>query len=287
MMKIGNMKIIKMMKYIFFVILVGIAAALAVFLYARYIEPQMLLVSKVAIKSAKAKASFKVVFFSDVHIGRFSGEKELEKIVLKINEQEPDIIIFGGDFFDAYHNDKDILDIDAIAAQTAKLSAKYGKFALWGNHDYGGGSKGIYADFMQSANLKILRNETLQIDELGVSVTGLDDMLLGKPMLNTQELKSDYFNIAACHEPDVSLALPTENVELFLGGHSHGGQVNLPFITERFLPKGAKTYVRGMYQNQGKTGDTDVFVSRGIGMTKLPYRFASAPEIVVIEVSAE
>lgn len=253
-------------------------------LYARFVEPNLLVAKRLALQSSVEIEPLKIVFFSDTHFGEFYKQDKLEKIIDKINGEAADLVIFGGDFFDAYYKDRAVLDLDYLSTQLKQIEAKQGKFAVWGNHDYGGGSSRVYEQLMTEGGFTLLNNQTTLIDGSNITVTGLDDYLLGNPDRDTEKLSAENFNILISHAPDIVDNMDLNSVDLILSGHSHGGQINLPFLTEMALPLGAQRYVRGLYDFQTPK-DTKLFVSKGLGLTQLPYRFMSLPELVVIEVT--
>lgn len=273
----------KQVKRFFTALVLLVLLAGGVFVYARYVEPNLIATNRSEISTGKQMPPFKIVFFSDTHFGALYGQSKMEKIVARINRERPDLVIFGGDFFDAYAHDIALLDLDYLSEQLSEIDAKYAKLAVWGNHDYGGGSVRIYEQLMERGGFEVLRNQSITLQELNVTVTGLDDFLLGNPQTELAEvLEPEYVQIIVSHAPDLADSMDLTQVDLMLAGHSHGGQVSLPLITERILPPGAKNYVKGWYHfDEG----TQLLVSKGLGLTKLPYRFLNVPEINVIEVA--
>lgn len=266
----------------FGVLLVAAALAACLYGYARYIEPNLLTVTEYEARAENGAQLCNIVFFSDTHFGELYDLRKLEKIVRKINEQDADIVIFGGDFFDNYARDRSLLDLEYAGEQLAKIEAKQGKFAVFGNHDYGGGAVRIYEDVMTSGGFTVLNDESRFVEGCNLRVVGFDDLLMGHTEKELYRLKSEGFNLVISHEPDVadSVTLPENGV--MLSGHSHGGQVTLPYITERLVPIGSKKYIRGEYESLGQSENITLFVSVGIGTTQLPYRFLTVPEIVTL-----
>lgn len=264
-----------------------VLVATAFFIYSGFIEPNMLVTTAVKKKIPAETLPFKVVLFSDTHFGKHYSQKNVEKIVKKINEQNPDIVVFGGDFFDNYARDKEELDLDYLAEELRKITAKHGKYAVFGNHDHGGGAVRVYEQFMTDSGFEVLRNESISIDELNINIIGLDDFRLGRVDRSLYSIDNSRFNLIIAHQPDVIDLMEIKGSNLMLSGHSHGGQVSLPFITDRILPSGAKHYIKGLYSFDSEKIDaeTNLFVTKGIGMTTLPLRFLNPPEIAVIDFS--
>lgn len=264
-------------------LLIFIAAALLLSAYMIFIEPSMIVYEKLDRKVPESVKECKIVFFSDTHMKGRRSIKQLERAIESINEQSPDIVIFGGDFFDNYYRDKSHLDLRQISASLKKISAKYAKLAVYGNHDHGGGAAGAYEEVMAEAGFQLLLNDTVYIAELGLNVTGTDDLQLGYITDDMYEPFTDDFNLIVTHSPDFADEITAKNA-LVLAGHSHGGQVNLPFITKKIMPPGARKYRRGLYTNElNKGNDFWLFVSKGIGTTALPIRLFAPPDIAVIE----
>lgn len=256
--------------------------AVCTVLYARFIEPNMLITNRFSVSSPNVKEAFTVVFFSDTHFSGIYPEQNIEKIVERINRQNADIVVFGGDFFDNYQKEKDILDLDYMEEQLSSIEAGYGKYCIWGNHDKGGGSAKIYAEMMEKGGFTLLKNESILIEELNLEIRGLDDYLLGNPDTSTDMMQASRVNIILSHAPDIIDDMDGTNTDIMLSGHSHGGQVFVPEITKKILPDGAKKYVKGLYLFKNSR-DSKLIVSKGIGTTQIPYRFLNIPEIMVLE----
>lgn len=255
--------------------------------YARYVEPYMLITRAVTVDVAKEVPECTVVFFSDTHFGKNYSEKNIERIVKRINRSAPDLVIFGGDFLDNYARDREDLDLEFIGAQLAKIEAAYGKFAVWGNHDYGGGAARIYEDLMARGGFHVLENESLMIEELNMKVFGYDDYLLGSTEASLYQIQSRNFNLIAAHEPVVADLIENTGDNLMLTGHTHGGQIGIPAIRDKVIPRGSGGYAKGLYTQKELETETpmQMFVSSGIGTTLYPVRFLNVPEIVEIRLN--
>lgn len=278
----------KFLKNILKLLFILLFLSAGVFIYARYIEPELLAVKQEKMEIDSQITPCKVVFFTDTHFGELYPQEKAAEIADKIMKQEPDIVIFGGDFFDNYARDRDSLDLDYLKEQFSKIEAPYGKYAVFGNHDYGGGAARVYEEFMTDSGFMVLKNDSIYLEDLKLRIIGYDDYLLGKTDPSLYQIKSTDFNLIVTHEPDVVQFIEASGENLVLAGHSHGGQVSLPFITEKILPPGAKNFVKGWY-NPSKVGinnKTLLYVSKGIGMTVIPFRFLNPPEIVVITLTS-
>lgn len=274
------------MKFLkFFLITAAISTILflGVYVYARYIEPNLLMVNQVNLESSKIDGHLKIVFFGDTHMGEFNNIDQLKRIVEEINAQNPDLVIFTGDLISA--SKKLSVDPDAISQVLKNIQAPYGKYSVMGNHEYATVHQYSYDDLMNAAGFEVLVNDWLDIRKINVRLLGLDDAYSGKPDkdLGDAALNGAY-NIMMTHEPDIIDEMKIDDVQLILAGHTHGGQISIPFLTENFLPTGGKKYVKGLFA-VGSDGQTNLFVTKGTGMGTLPYRFMNEPEIVSIDIN--
>ncbi|GIO25997.1 metallophosphoesterase [Ornithinibacillus bavariensis] len=249
--------------------------------YARNIEPSMLTIKKETITHTKIPASFdniRIVQFSDTHIGFHYTLNQFEELVEKINKLNPDIIVFTGDLVDEpnhYNWNQRLINL------LHSLHAPLGKFWIYGNHDHGGYGTEIVQETMEKAEFILLKNTHHVIENNldRIILTGIDDVMLGKPNLAKalENTNSDLFTILLAHEPDYADHTIDYPVDIQLSGHSHGGQVRFPFIGHLYTPKFAEKYVEGKYTFE--SSNLILYVSRGIGTTRLPYRFLCVPEI--------
>lgn len=251
--------------------------------YAHEIEPASLQITKEMITSYRIPASFnhfKIVQFSDTHIGFQYSFSQLEKLVKTINDQKPDLIVFTGDLIDEPQTFQSSQQLIKVLQQ---LHAKHGKFWIYGNHDHGGYGTDMVNDIMNQAEFQLLKNshKNIELGNEGITLVGVDDLILGSPDLKAALANSDEekFTILLAHEPDYADIARKYFVDVQLSGHSHGGQVRLPLIGHLYTPIYAEKYVQGKYELNNK--DFSLYVNRGIGTTRLPFRFLCKPEIHV------
>ena len=225
-----------------------------------------------------------VVQFSDTHVGDFFTTEDLKKVVDKINEQQADLVLFTGDLMDnAAEYDG---SIDEIATILSKIKATNGKYAVFGNRDYGGGAERFYEDLMESAGFEVLVNSsrTLEVKGTTISLFGADDALIGYYNSNKtmQGISNDHLNLLLIHEPDLISDFLSYPIDLATAGHSHGGQVYIPFYGPLLTTALAEDYVRGLY-DFGNNRKTLLYVNTGIGNTKVPFRLFNVPQISVFK----
>ena len=268
--------LLKLIKLIFTLLcLLGI-----IFVYAIFIEPNRLTTEEVTVSSkytdSKTGQSLTIAQFSDTHLGFQFDLEDLQKAVDKINAQKPDLIFFTGDLIDHANSYDHIEQIGAILAQ---LEAPLGKFAIYGNHDYGGGAERHYQQICAEGGFTLLVNDvkkiTLSNNKL-LCIGGLDEALLGNPDPEAVEAQFSpvAVNILLLHEPDYIEQFKTMP-QLAVAGHSHGGQIQLPFFGPLITTAYAEKYTDGAYP----LDKTLLYVNTGLGTTKLPMRFAVPPVI--------
>lgn len=245
--------------------------------YAWKVEPFLVHVNHVELGKKNDRIPLNVVQISDLQVSEYYETNRLDKVIEKVNAQKPDILLFTGDLFDNYskYPEQRAPMIEKLKA----FKANIGKYAVWGNHDYGGGAVRVYEDVMSAGGFTVLRNqgETLTLsDGRQVFLGGLDDSLLGNPSVSdTLAYRQNYdYAITMTHEPDVADAFIGTDTQLVLAGHSHGGQVWIPFYPIKNVL--AEKYTRGLYQLDAIT---QLYVNTGIGTTSIHARFGVIPEV--------
>jgi uncharacterized protein len=250
--------------------------------YARYVEPKHFVVTKHVIQHPLIPKAFdgtKIVQFSDTHLGHFFELEQLQYVINKINSLQPDIVFFTGDLIDKPNRYPYVKNIAPILQQ---VRAPLGKFAIYGNHDHGGYGTEIYEKIMKESGFDLLVNEhriiTL-LDKSKIIIAGIDDAMLGKPNIKKtfQGIPEDVYTIVLMHEPDIANEIEMFRPHFQLSGHSHGGQIQVPFYGPLITPPLATHFYEGFYQVG--TSNMLLFVNRGLGTTRMPYRFLSKPEI--------
>lgn len=272
----------KLLKFFLMTLALFFILILSIYLYSRYIEPNQLIVKRVTLESDRIDKSIKVVLFSDTHLGEFSQANQLDKIVTKINVENADLVLFMGDLINYTPN----IDINAssVSESLKKIQASSGKYAVVGNHEIALADQYDYTDLMNQGEFEVLINDYLDIPELNIRLLGIDDAYRGQPDKKITAFASDQaYNLLMTHEPDIIDDMDLENIQLVLAGHTHGGQIAIPFLTDKILPIGGRNYLKGLY-SVGAEKQTHLFVSKGIGMSQLPLRFMNLPEIVSIEI---
>lgn len=256
--------------------IICIAAALILLVIALFIEPHRLVVKKHVIP-VDVTQTVRIIHISDTHYRKHFSRNDLLRLIVKVNQYEPDFIVFTGDFMDHYETAKQLRY--QLPPYFQALHAKKAKLAVYGNHDIGGGAKSVYEEMMKESGFYVLRNKRIVFDELQLAFFGIDDALAGYEDRTITEARLQPVQILLAHEPDLVDLLNMKEISIMLSGHTHGGQVRLPLLTKLRLPRGGKHYPRGIYRIQ----NTILSVSSGIGTTQLPLRFACPPEIILYE----
>lgn len=262
-----------------------------------YLETQRLNVSHYNKHLRGLMAPLKVVFISDLHYGTWVQPHQIRTWFKQVQAQHPDVILIGGDLIDSRAS--------ALTSEFLEcfrlLQAPLGTFSVWGNHDYGffrgTGSRNqrpqqSHHDWITrrehsrqafaKVGLRLLRNQGLAIRS-DVWLGGLDDYWQGisDSSATGQGAQSAQTKILMCHNPDAILALKTR-WDLALCGHTHGGQIRLPWLGALLVPSAyGQTYAMGWFH----TKQAQMYVSRGLGVSGLPLRHMCMPEIVVLHLS--
>jgi len=244
-------------------------------LYGYFIEPYWVEVKKVEISTSKLhQTTMRIVQISDTHCAiRPLNEKKTVEI---INGLKPDIIVFTGD---SANNSR---GLKRFKETMGKLEGRLGKFAVRGNID-------VYlwpgADIFGGTGFVELDGNSIEIDKNGekIWITGVSCEKEDKIGDALKKVPEDCFSIFLYHFPDLAEDLNGLNVDLYLAGHTHGGQIDLPFYGAVItLSKFGKRYESGEY----KVGNTVLYVNRGLGLAagiNPKMRFFARPEITVFD----
>lgn len=257
--------------------------------YSFRIEPFRLRVNEYDLnKVNESQNVLRVVQISDLHIKPNYTVDNLARVVDEVNELEADLVIFTGDLYDNYSKYN---DDSHIIAQLQRIQARHGKIAIWGNRDYGGGAMAHYENIMSEGGFDVLKNEHRIFRDNGkqVLITGLDDKLLGNSLMPEidSSLSFDY-KLLLSHEPDIVDYYLDYGYHLSLSGHSHGGQINIPFLP--FINKMAVSntefatkYISGFYSLADDDSQV-IYVNVGLGTTHISARLGVVPEISVFNI---
>lgn len=221
---------------------------------------------------------YRIVQISDLHNAKFG--KNNQKLVDRIRECAPDMIVLTGDLVDSNHTnvDRAVQFVDEIV----KICPVY---YVTGNHEYWLDTSEYenLMDGVASAGVIILDNQVVEISRWDAKfrLVGLDDKSLADGTLEALLSDEKELTVVLAHEPQYFARYAGTGVDLVLSGHAHGGQFRLPFVggivapDQGFLPE----YTAGEYYMNG----TEMIVSRGLGNSVIPVRLFNYPEIVCVE----
>ncbi len=254
------------------------------------IEPDSVVVKETTIKITQWPQAFdhlRIVLISDLHVGSPHIDIEkLREIVATINQQQPDLVLIAGDFVIQDVWGGHFVEPEQIAAELKNLRARDGVYAVLGNHDWWYDGDRI-TRALNNEGIKVLENDVTRVERDGQSIwiAGLADLWTGKQNIEgtLAKIPPSAIVIALTHNPDIFPTLPT-GVALTLAGHTHGGQVSLPFFGRRVVPSAfGERFAIGLLQENGH----QLFVTPGIGTSIIPIRFRVQPEISVLIITSE
>lgn len=224
----------------------------------------------------RREAPLRIAFASDFHAGATTGNALLADACRALDALDPDVLLLGGDFVSVR-----AADIHRLAPHLAKINAPYGKFAVLGNHDL----RSNYPEVIEAladAGVQVLRNSSITLEKpfSDVSICGLDDTTRGYPRADLAIDGTAGTRIVLMHSPDAIEAIGSRPFDLALCGHTHGGQVVLPWGFPLWVPGEGlnRTYVQGRF-GVGPNNASTLIVSRGVGCSTLPLRAFAAPEV--------
>lgn len=276
-MAIKKVKVRKWVKIVFIFILI-ISSTI---LYSRYIGINGLLVNETSIIDSNIPKNFhglKIVQISDIHYKVTTTKEDLKEIVKEINLLKPDIVLFTGDLFDSNikYTKKDYKDLKNILKD---IDYNIGKYAIKGEDDLNNKnwdniiSESDFIDLNDKSEY-IYSNGLEPILLVGISSNYKKNHI--EKTLNTifENTKANYkYSILMLHEADVIDKIDYSKFNLILAGHTHGGQVKLPFIGGIIKDKYAKKYTNDYYELE----KTKLYISSGIGTSKYKFRLLNTP----------
>ena len=221
-----------------------------------------------------ALEGFRIAQISDIHLYPFTTIELVDLAVQMANRLEPDLTVLTGDY--VWHHTEPIFD---LVPSLAQLNAKHGVYAILGNHDLWTDVK-VITHAIEQEGLPLLVNQgvSISVGKSTLYLAGLDDGWSGKPDLAEAMANhpGDAITVLLMHEPDLAPCYaPDKRIHLQLSGHSHGGQVRLPFYGALVLPYLSWKYPMGLYNLDGMW----LYTNRGLGTTNVPVRINCAPEV--------
>jgi predicted MPP superfamily phosphohydrolase len=224
---------------------------------------------------------FRIAHLSDLHIGNLTPRAWAERWARAANAEAPDLAVVTGDMVTsgtAFHDD--------IAGVVGMLEAKHGVFATMGNHDYFGDGEPLMS-LLVGRGVKVLRNAgvVLERGDARLYLAGIDDTWTKRDDLTCalRERPDGVPCVLLAHDPERFRSAIDERVELTLSGHTHGGQIAVPFLYRRLsLSHLSHHFHVGEY----RSGRSTLYVHPGLGTTGPPMRLGVAPEVVILTLRA-
>jgi len=222
----------------------------------------------------------RLVQLSDLHINHFNGY--FRKVAETAMQLRPDIILLTGDYLEEQRN------LSEVRSFLKLLEAPEGIFAVQGNWEYWSRLEGEnLRQKFRSSGVQLLINQQQQLDirDVPLAIHGLD-YPSGSENLVMLEHQADpgRVNLLLSHVPEFSHHLLGNTFDLILSGHTHGGQVRLPFVPPFYLPRYSGDFVAGLYRVGPH--QTPLYVTRGIGTSVLPIRLWCRPEITLLRLQS-
>ena len=221
---------------------------------------------------------YTIAQLTDLHYGLFMPQTVVEKIIHKTNTLQKDLIICTGDYILERNGTK---QIDTVWPQLMKLKANDGVYSVLGNHDHWGSTdRSLY--WLEKSGQSI-RHKAVTIikGEDRIWIGGAGDYLEDDLGIDDafQHAPDNECKILLSHNPDSADTDFKTRIDLMISGHTHGGQVIIPFIGPPILPVKNKLYSSGFIRTDG----TNLYISRGLGWAMIPVRFNCLPEISILK----
>jgi uncharacterized protein len=255
--------------------------------YSTLFEPRFFKVEMIRIELKRLPREFsglRVAQISDIHMGGWMNYKRFQRVADLIMARKPDVLLITGDFLLGHHFTEATWGfLKDLANVLTPLAKSIPSFAVLGNNDYRM-NPGAVRQMLVSSGVRDLTNAVVTLTRAGqrLHLCGVDDVWYGDVRLEhvAGQLNDNSAAILLAHEPDFAdTSAATGKFDLQLSGHTHGGQIVLPFYGPPMLPHLGRKYPSGLY----KVGDMYQYTNRGVGTHALTVRFNCPPEITVFE----
>ncbi|MGJ1191241.1 metallophosphoesterase [Sphingobacterium siyangense] len=228
-----------------------------------------------------------LIQISDIHIGNYVDKDFIKRTFREIGALKPDIVVYTGDFVRLVHNKIPLEELDEVMQDAPK--GKLQTLAILGNHDYGKNFQDSAAadsivSLLNGYSIKVLRNESVITQ--GLRIFGIDDFWgtnfdLVKAMKDYNQSQA---SLVLCHNPDAADLDGWNGYNgWILAGHTHAGQVRIPFWGSPIIPVKNKNYDQGIKKI---SGDRTLYINRGLGHS-IPIRFNARPEVTIFTLRKE
>ncbi len=232
----------------------------------------------------RAYDGFRLALVADLHAGTpHVGVEQVARVADVVSREAPDLVALLGDYVDDEAAFSETVRPADVAGALARMRAPLGRVAVLGNHDWSSAGESVRVA-LRDAGIRVLENEALLLHSGRVPlwVAGLADATERTPDVPAAlaEVPEDAALLVLSHDPDLFPQLPPR-AALMVSGHTHGGQVDLPFhvLRARVTPsRFGDRYAAGHVEESGR----HLYVTRGVGTSAWPIRFRSPPEVVVL-----
>ncbi len=242
-------------------------------------EPYQLVVEHHPIRLRRLPAALdrlRIVHLSDIHHSPTTGRAQIERAVRAANSLDADIIALTGDYIS---HEREYAA--PCAEMLGRLRARCGVYAVLGNHDHWTDAA-LITDLFRAEGIKVLINEGMRFEYQDASfwLAGVDDTMVGLEDLSLALAGScaDEMKLVLAHNPTILRRAARAGVDLVLSGHTHGGQI--AWRSERSSSGRPR---RRMLRGLGRRGDTQIYVTRGLGTSIVPLRYGCRPEVSLLE----
>ncbi len=229
---------------------------------------------------------FTIALLSDFHYDPYFSAHPLRSAIGMVNGLQPDLIALTGDFVSVpwFGDPADAASAAEPCAQLLRqMRAPHGLWAVMGNHDAFTDPDRVTST-LRSTGIQVLSNQSVPIERDGARfwLGGVDDVLGGDAELDAtlHDIPANEATVLLVHEPDYADTVARYSVDLQLSGHTHGGQVRVPFVRPLYLPELARKYVWGLYQIRGLA----LYTNPGLGTVEIPVRLNCPPEITLLTI---
>jgi predicted MPP superfamily phosphohydrolase len=253
--------------------------------YSMLVEPNWLKVEKIKLKLPRLPhtfSGFRIAQISDIHMGSWMNVDRFQRVADMVLAQKPDVLLITGDFLTGHRfSDGSRQAVKDLITVLSPLAKSIPTFAILGNHDYWTNPEAI-REMLGLCGIPDLTNTVFRLtrEDQYLYLCGVDDIWEGDVRLEdvVSQLTDNSAAILLAHEPDFAdTSAAAGKFDLQISGHSHGGQVVIPFVGPPILPYLGRKYPSGLY----KIGEMFQYTNRGVGMIKPSVRFNCLPEITV------
>lgn len=253
-----------------------------VIFYGSFIEPRMIVTREYDVQFRESGEQLKVAVLGDFHLGPYNDEYLIKNVVRKLNRIRPDLILLVGDYI-SYSTEA----VEGFYPFEDLWMPPLGIYAVTGNHDYKGEVEEAVTA-LKKYNIVFLRNGgvTIKINNREIYIAGVDDYWFGDQDITEALVRArpGQSVIFLAHNPDVVKYVPDNlRFDLMVSGHTHGGQIRLPFIGPVVQPPTdlPREYSRGLLEWEGK----EFFITPGLGQVGPRARLFNPPEISILNIT--